>query len=196
MKYLLSLTLLAFGDWPQFLGPTRDGVATGPRPGTRAELLWKQDAGRGFAGPVIAEGRLILFERVKDRETIVALDVKTGQKVWTYDYDTRYQDDFGFDDGPRSAPTVAGGRVYTFGAEGMLTCLTTSNGKKIWNLDTRARYGWRKGWFGAAGAPLVEGNVVMLNIGGASGAGILAFDRESGKEVWRATQDEASYWSA
>jgi outer membrane protein assembly factor BamB len=192
---LLTSTLTFAADWPQFLGPTRDGVAPGPKPGTKAELLWKQDAGHGFAGPVIWEGKLVLFERVKDRETIVALDVNTGQKVWTYDYDTKYQDDFGFDDGPRSAPTVAGGKIYTFGAEGMLTCITAATGKKIWNVDTRAKYGFRKGWFGAAGAPLVEGNLVILNVGGTNGAGIVAFDKETGKQAWTATQDEASYSS-
>jgi outer membrane protein assembly factor BamB len=199
MKYLLgtiSVALLVVAaDWPQFLGPTRDGIAPGPRPGTKAELLWKQDVGRGFAGPVIADGRVILFERVKDRETIVALDVNTGQKVWTFDYDTKYQDDFGFDDGPRSAPTVAGGKIYTFGAEGMLTCVSASNGKRNWSIDTHNKYGFKKGWFGAAGAPLVEGNLVMINVGGSNNAGIVAFDRETGKQVWTATQDEASYSS-
>jgi len=197
--YKVSLLALAgiaafAADWPQFLGPTRDGIAPGPRPGTKAELLWKQDVGRGFAGPVIADGHVILFERVKDRETIVALDVNTGQRVWMFDYDTKYQDDFGFDDGPRSAPTVSGGKIYTFGAEGMLTCLNAASGKKIWNVDTHTKYGFRKGWFGAAGAPLVEGNLVILNVGGTS-AGIVAFDRETGKQVWTATQDEASYSS-
>jgi outer membrane protein assembly factor BamB len=194
MKPLLILLTLA-ADWPQFLGPTRDGTVPGPKPGTKLEVLWKQDAGHGFAGPVIVDGHAILFERVKDRETIVALDVNNGQKVWMYDYDTKYQDDFGFDDGPRSAPTVAGGKVYTFGAEGMLTCLNASTGKKIWSVDTRAQYQFRKGWFGAAGAPLVEGNLVMLNIGGTGGAGIVAFDKETGKQVWKATNDDASYSS-
>ena len=193
---LIGLTALAVAaDWPQFLGPTRDGIAPGPRPGTKAEILWKQDVGRGFAGPVIADGRVILFERVNDRETVKALDINTGKAIWTFDYDTKYHDDFGFDDGPRSAPTVAGGKIYTFGAEGMLTCLNASTGKKVWNVDTRAKYGFKKGWFGAVGAPLVEGNLVMLNVGGGNGAGIVAFDHETGKQAWTATQDEASYSS-
>ena len=106
MKILLFLLAAFAADWPQFLGPTRDGVAPGPKPGAKAELLWKHDVGHGFAGPVIADGRLILFERVKDRESVTAFDVNTGVKAWTSDYDTKYQDDFGFDDGPRSAPTV------------------------------------------------------------------------------------------
>ena len=106
MKFLLAFALLA-ADWPQFLGPTRDGIAPGPRPGTKAELMWKQDVGHGFAGPVIADNRLILFERVNSKESISARDLNTGKKLWTYDYDTRYQDDFGFDDGPRSAPTIS-----------------------------------------------------------------------------------------
>ena len=193
MNLLLALALLA--DWPQFLGPTRDGVVPGPRPGTKAELLWKQDAGHGFAGPVISDGRVILFERVKDKEVISSRDINTGKIVWTYDYDTKYQDDFGFDDGPRSAPTVAGGKIYTFGAEGMLSCVNAQSGKKVWNVDTRMKYSFRKGWFGAAGAPLIEGNLVILNIGGLNNAGIVAFDRETGKQVWTSTGDEASYSS-
>ena len=193
MKILLALLLLA--DWPQFLGPTRDGISPGPKPGTKAELLWKQDVGHGFAGPVLVDGHLIFFERVGSKEVVSARDVTTGKVLWTYSYDTKYQDDFGFDDGPRSAPTVAGGKVYTFGAEGTLTCLDASTGKKLWNVDTRTTYSFHKGWFGAAGAPLVEGNLVMLNIGGANNAGIVAFDRETGKQVWTATSDEASYSS-
>ena len=195
MKTFLVTLVFLGADWPQFLGPTRDGTAPGPKPGTKAELLWKQDVGPGFAGPVIADGRVILFERVKDRETIVSKDINTGQTIWTADYETKYQDDFGFDDGPRSAPTVSGGRIYTFGAEGMLTCLDFKTGKKLWNVDTKARYGFHKGWFGAAGAPLVEGNLVILNIGGSKGAGIVAFNRETGAQAWTATDDEASYSS-
>ena len=195
MKILLLLLVPFAADWPQFLGPTRDGVAPGPKPGTKPELLWKHDVGHGFAGPVIADGKLILFERLKDRESLTAFDVNTGAKVWTSDYETKYQDDFGFDDGPRSAPTVSNGKIYTFGAEGMLTCLNASSGKKIWNVDTRAKYGFHKGWFGAAGAPLVEGSLVMINAGGTNGAGIVAFDRETGKQAWTSTEDEASYSS-
>ena len=193
MKLLFALLLLA--DWPQFLGPNRDGISPGPKPGTKAELLWKQDVGHGFAGPVIADGHLILFERVGSKEVISARDVGTGKTIWTYGYETRYQDDFGFDDGPRSAPTVASGKVYTFGAEGTLTCVDAKSGKMIWNVDTRTKYNFHKGWFGAAGAPLVDGNLVMLNIGGANNAGIVAFDRETGKQVWTSTSDEASYSS-
>ncbi len=194
MKILVFVLALC-ADWPQFLGPTRNGIASGPKPGAKADLLWKHDVGHGFAGPVISEGKLILFERVKDREVLSAVQLNTGARVWTSDYGTKYQDDFGFDDGPRSAPTVANGKIYTFGAEGMLTCVNAATGKMIWNVDTRAKYGFRKGWFGAAGAPLVEGGLVMLNVGGNNGAGIVAFDRETGKQVWTSTEDEASYSS-
>ena len=98
-------------------------------------------------GPVIADGRLILFERVGNREQVSARDVNTGTKSWTFEYGTTYQDDFGFDDGPRSAPTIANGKIYTFGAEGMLTCLNLQTGKKQWSVDTRAQYGFRKAFF-------------------------------------------------
>lgn len=192
--FILALSALA-ADWPQFLGPSRNGAVEGPKPGLRAEPLWKQNAGHGFAAPVLAAGKLILFERRGDRESISALDRNSGKRLWSYEYETSYVDDFGFDDGPRSAPTVSGNDVYTFGADGMLTCLDLASGAKRWSVDTKARYGWRKGWFGAAGAPLVEGKLLLLNVGGRNGAGIVAVERSTGAPVWQATDDEASYSS-
>ena len=193
---MLPLTVLfLLADWPQFLGPARDGSAPGPVPGTSARLLWKQETGHGFAGPVIVDGKLIFFVRLNDKEVVSAVNVNTGSKLWTYEYSTGYRDDFGFDDGPRSAPTVADGRIFTYGAEGTLTALELASGKKLWSIDTRARYGWKKGWFGAACAPIVESNLVLVNIGGANHSGIVAFDVATGKQVWTATDDEASYSS-
>src|SRR5687768_14688033 len=115
-------------DWPQFLGPARNGVYTGPElassfPGGGPRLVWKREVGQGFSSPVISQGKLILFHRSGGKEVIECLDAATGKTIWSHDYPTAYRDDFGFDEGPRATPTVAGGRVYTFGAEGMLLCL-------------------------------------------------------------------------
>ena len=143
---------------------------------------------------MVAEGRLILFHRIGGKEVVEALDAATGRPIWSFDYPTQYRDDFGFDEGPRAAPTVAGGRVYTFGAEGALHCLDFATGKKIWSLDTHKQFQVAKGYFGAAGAPLVDGGRVLMNIGGAL-AGLAAFDAATGKTLWTVPNQEASYSS-
>jgi outer membrane protein assembly factor BamB len=187
-------------DWPQFLGPTRNGVYAGadlaenwPKDGPPA--VWQKSIGQGFSGPVVAEHKLVLFHRVKDEETVECLDAKTGKQLWAFAYPTEYQDDFGFDEGPRATPSIANGRVYTYGAEGKLHCLDFVNGKKLWSVDAKKDFSAAKGFFGIACSPLVESNTVMLNIGGQDGAGIVAFDAATGKVLWKATSDAASYSS-
>jgi len=187
-------------DWPQFLGPTRNGIYSGADlsakwPPAGPALIWKKDVGQGFSPPVVAQGRLILFHRIGDKEVIEALDPTAGKPIWKFDYPTRYRDDFGFDEGPRAAPAIAAGRVYTFGAEGTLHCLDFTTGKKIWSVDTHAKFQVRKGYFGAACSPVVDEGRVLMNIGGSSGAGLVAFDAANGNMLWKATDQEASYSS-
>jgi len=200
----LSLVMLATGvmlaqDWPQFLGPDRDGHYTGPALDVDWDAggppeVWRRAVGAGFAGPVVVDGRVILFHRVDDREVVEALDASTGEALWRYDYLTTYRDDFGFDEGPRAAPVVADGQVFTFGAQGQLHALSLATGDLGWSIDTKTEFDFRKGFFGAAGSPLVEGGHVIANIGGAD-AGVVAFDAETGAVVWAALDDEASYSS-
>lgn len=195
----LAISLSA-ADWPQFLGPTRDGVYSGndlaaswPKDGPRT--VWKRKVGQGFSGPAVQEGKLILFHRIEDKEAIECLEAKSGQKVWEYSYPTKYRDDFGFDEGPRATPAIALGKVYTFGAEGVLSCLDLATGKRLWAVETQKRFHAEKGFFGMACSPLVADGKVLLGIGGAEGAGIVAFDAATGNPLWRATNDEAGYSS-
>src|ERR1044072_1549428 len=104
---------LAAQDWPQILGPNRNGIYTGPPivpsfPRTGAPLLWKRDVGAGFAGPAVVGDRLILFHRVNNKETVEAMDALTGKTIWTFGYPPAYRDDFGFDEGPRAIPVISG----------------------------------------------------------------------------------------
>jgi outer membrane protein assembly factor BamB len=195
---LLGVPLTA-GDWPQYLGEGRDGVYKGPPladawPSGGPRVLWKKPVGEGFSGPVVSAGRLILHHRVGAEEVVEAMDIATGASQWRYAYPTNYRDDFGFDEGPRAVPVVAGGIVYTFGAQGQLHAVGLADGKKRWSEDTTARYRVAKGFFGAAGSPLVEDGRAIANVGG-RGAGIVAFDAATGKVLWTATDDEASYSS-
>jgi outer membrane protein assembly factor BamB len=186
-------------DWPQFLGPERNGVYRGPALAEKwgangPRVVWRKSVGQGFSGPVVASDRLILFHRLASEEVVEALDARTGAPQWRYAYPTSYRDDFGFDEGPRAVPVVADGVVYTFGAEGQLHAISLKTGTRIWSEDTRKRFGVAKGFFGAAGSPLAEGGKVLANIGGRS-AGIVAFDAKAGTVAWTATTDEASYSS-
>ena len=192
---------LVVEDWPQFLGPTRDGVYRGPRladawPASGPRVLWRKPVGQGLAGVAISGGRVILFHRVKGEEVVEALDSRTGTPQWRFAYPTSYRDDFGFDEGPRAVPVVAGGRVYTFGAESELTALDLATGKRLWNVNLMQRFGAAKGYFGAAGSPLVEDGRVLVNAGGKDkNAGIVAFNADTGAVAWTATNHEASYSS-
>ncbi len=200
-------TQLMAADWPQFLGPTRNGVYVGPPlastwPAQGPRKVWEKAIGQGLAGPVVAGDRVILFHRVKAEEVVEALDAKTGHTRWRYAYPTAYRDDFGFDEGPRAVPVVANGRVYTFGAEGQLHAVDAATGKGLWSVDTMKQFGVRKGFFGAAGSPLVEDGRVIANVGGRMGgaggkpAGIVAFNADTGTVLWTATDHEASYSSS
>jgi outer membrane protein assembly factor BamB len=198
---LLCLPLLGLAtDWPQLLGPDRNGVYEGGDipdswPAAGPPIVWSKKIGAGFSNPVVANQRLILFHRVGNEEIVEALDAQSGVGIWSYKYPTGYRDDFGFDPGPRASPIVMGGQVYTFGAEGTLHCLEFATGKKIWSVDTQKQFGVRKGFFGAGSTPLVEGSRLFLNVGGSDGSGLVAFDKDTGRVLWTATNDEASYSS-
>ena len=188
------LALLAFLDWPQFLGPARNGVYPGMDVKWPTAVAWSRDVGHGFAGPVIADGKVILFHRRKLREIVEAFDAASGKPLWNFEYASTYEDEFGFDDGPRSAPTVADGVVYTYGAQGMLHALDLATGKKLWSADLQEWYGARKGFFGTACSPLVVDGRVYVIVGGKT-FGIGAFDARTGKLKWGGTKHEASYSS-
>ena len=188
-------------DWPQFLGPNRDGVYLGDDlgeewPASGPPTVWERPVGQGYSNPVVANGRLILFHREGDKEVVEALDAQTGKPLWSFDYSTTYRSDFGFGEGPRASPVVVSGQVYTFGAQGVLHCLQVVSGRKVWSLDTHKKFGVQKGYFGAAGTPLVLGTQLFLNVGGAGGAGVVAIDKDTGRTLWTASEDPASHASA
>jgi outer membrane protein assembly factor BamB len=196
---VLAVPVLA-DDWPQWLGSHRDGISaetgllkTWPAP-SGPPLVWDKEVGEGFSGPVIVGKRLILFHRVGDKEVVECLDALKGTHVWTFDYATSYVDNFGKGNGPRSTPTVVGNRVYTLGAEGMLHCLDLESGKKVWARSLPAEYKIPANFFGVGTSPLVEGDLLLVNVGG-KGAGIVAFRTKDGSEAWKATTDGASYSS-
>lgn len=203
LPVLLAAPLPA-ADWPQFLGPTRDGradAAEAALPATFArepEVVWRKSAGSGFAGPVVAEGKLILFHREGSDMTTEALEPGTGRVLWRSVYVTDYVDSFGFDNGPRAVPAIAAGRVFTHGPEGRVTALDLATGRELWAFDTVAKAGSPQGFFGRAPSPLVVGDRVIIAAGGefdGHEAGLLALDVRTGQPAWSSVGDEAGYAS-
>src|SRR5882672_10461862 len=126
-------------DWPQFLGPTRNGVYAGKDlaaawPAGGPKILWQHKVGAGWSGPVVSGGKVVLFYRIEDKETVECLDAASGKPIWKGEYETVYRDDFGFDEGPRGTPAIDDGKVYTFGADGILSCWEMSGGKRVWQV--------------------------------------------------------------
>jgi outer membrane protein assembly factor BamB len=189
------------GDWPQILGPHRDGRAEGESiaaswPAAGPKVVWERPVGRGYAGVAVVGERGVLFHRVENEELVQAFDVRTGKFSWKFAIPTSYVSGISPDDGPRCVPVIHGDRVIAFGAQGNLACVRLADGAKIWTVDTHAEFRAGEGYFGAGSSPIVEGDKVIVNVGGAkSDAGIVAFSLESGQLVWKATREDASYSS-
>jgi outer membrane protein assembly factor BamB len=178
-------------DWPCLLGPTHNEVCTETHllhefPAGGPKLVWEAEKGEGYASPVVAANRLILFHRVGDRERIDCLDALSGKPNWSFDYPTQYTDDWGYTNGPRSSPAIGDGAVFAIGAEGKLHCLDLATGKLRWQHDLTAEYKLKKGFFGVGASPLVEGDLLIVNVGAQGGPCVVAFDVHSGKVVWNA----------
>ena len=187
------------GDWPQWLGPNRDGVAVGekfslPKDGATFPTLWKVSLGEGWAAPVVLDGKLVIHHRPGVEESIDCLDSSSSKLLWRYAFASGYRDGFGMAEGPRSTPTIAGGKVFAYGPQGILNCLDLKTGKLKWTVNVAKQFRSPQGFFGRCCSPLVVGTLVMIDVGG-SGAGVVAFDVETGKVRWESGEYENDYSS-
>jgi outer membrane protein assembly factor BamB len=184
-------------DWPQWLGPKRDGSSTEKVKSWKGDLkvVWRKPVGPGHSSPVVANGKVYLYTRVpgKEEEAITAFDARSGKELWSRSYPReKFSSPFGT--GPQATPAVSAGRVYSFGATGVLACFEANKGKLEWKVDTRKDLKGRSLWFGAACSPLIEGDKVIVNVGGKD-ASIVAFNNSDGKVGWKALDDRPSYSS-
>ena len=176
------------GDWQAFLGPTHNGVS----PETRLSrtlpppLVWEFPKGESYASPAVAGDRLVFLHRVADEEVVECLHPETGASRWRFRYPTAYEDRYGYNNGPRASPVIDAERTYIMGAETRLHCLELATGKVIWKHDLRTEYNVTQDFFGTASTPLVEGSLLIVNVGARGGPTVVAFDKATGKEVWRA----------
>ncbi|HKI03838.1 MAG TPA: PQQ-binding-like beta-propeller repeat protein [Thermoanaerobaculia bacterium] len=189
-----DITLAA--DWPQFRGPNRDGISPETAvlkswPASGPKVLWKVPLGEGYSQVVSAKGRLFTLAGQGGDEVAAALDAATGKQVWRVRIDRKYESGQG--NGPRSTPTVDGDLVYVLSASGKLAALRTANGQVAWQHDLRGEYGANPPGWGVSTSPLVEGNLLVVNVGGTGNKSIVAFDKTSGKPVWTSQNDGAGY---
>ncbi len=185
-------------DWPNFLGPRFDGTSSETGlleswPVGGPPLLWSRSLGASYSAPVTRLGRLILLHRVGNEEIVEAVKAETGAAIWKSAYPTSYVDQYGYNGGPRSSPTVEGKRIYTFGAEGKLTCLDFETGQILWQRRINRDFKVPQNFFGVGSAPVIAGDLVLTNAGGPGGAGIVAVDKKTGLTVWSTGTDGASY---
>ncbi len=194
---LLCAAVAAAGDWPQWLGPARNGsspeIVAPWKEAPRA--AWRQPVGEGHSSPVVAGGRVFLHTKVKDKEEeqVTAWDAATGKQLWQKSYPRApFKSIFG--NGPRATPAVVGDKVYTLGVTGVLTCWEAATGKQVWQVDTLKKFNAPNLLFGVSDSPLIAGERLFLNIGG-KGASIMAFNKDSGEVLWKNLDDRASYAS-
>jgi outer membrane protein assembly factor BamB len=196
-----STSNLSAGDWPQILGPNRNGISTDEQladsfPAGGPTPVWEAKIGSGAAGVAVVGGSVVLFHRVADEDTLSAYAAGTGKPLWSQGFKTDFQPQVGTENGPLAMPTIHAGRVYSFSADGHLNCVELETGKPVWHRQTHREFHASPGYFGAGSSPLVEGRMVIVNVGGdRDGAGIVAFDLENGKTMWTSTREQASYSS-
>ncbi len=196
---VLAGIVLSAADWPQWRGPRRDGVAaeTGllkTWPAEGPPLAWRASgAGNGYSSFAIAGGRLYTLGAKGPQEYVMAYDTATGKSIWEAPIGSRLSQDRG--DGPRGTPTIDGTRVYAIGGRGDLACVDLATGKKIWGVSFPGEFSASIPNWGYSESPLVVGDRVIVNAGGAD-ASIVAFEKATGKVLWKSGSDRAAYSSA
>ncbi len=186
-------------DWPRFLGPQDQPVSPETKlskklPASGPPLVWEVKKGSGYASPAIAGEKVLLFHRVENKETLDCLDSANGRRFWTRGYDITYKDRYGYSDGPRASPVIDGSRVYTYGVASRLSCVDLASGALVWEKDCAKEYGVPQYFFGTGATPLVQGDLLIVDMGGTDRTAVVAFDKATGAQKWVVKNDwNASY---
>jgi outer membrane protein assembly factor BamB len=197
---VLAVALARADEWPQWLGPQRDGVwrETGileKFPTNGPTIRWRHEVAVGYAGPAVANGQVYITDFLAAKrstnspkgiipgtERVFCLEEKNGNVLWQYEYDCSYT--IAYPAGPRATPVIHDGKVYTLGAEGNLCCFDTQKGRVIWAHDFKKDYNIKAPMWGFAAHPLIDGKKLICLAGG-EGSVAVAFDKDTGKEIWR-----------
>lgn len=188
-------------DWTSFLGIRHNGTSreTGLKkkfPYSGPPLVWEMSKGTGYSSPAIAGDKLVFVHRKGAEEVIECLHPETGERYWQHTYPTSFEDRYGYNNGPRSSPVIDADRVYVVGAECKLHCLHLPTGRVIWRRDLQKEFNVPQDFFGVASTPLIEEDLLIVNVGAPGGPSVAAFHKLTGKMSWGAgTEWGASYAS-
>jgi len=205
LLFAAPLSVSSAAEWPEWRGgPERAGVWNEPGlprtlPGEGPKILWSQTIGAGYSSPSVSGGRVYVLDRLKppaagaDTERVLCFAAATGQPLWTNAYPCALKFKGGYENGPRATPTVRAGKVFTLGSMSDLRCLDAASGRTLWQHDLRAEYQARIPTWGTASAPWLEGSLVIVQAGGTNRTSVVAFDQDTGREVWRSLDDKPGY---
>ena len=187
------------GDYPEFLGPGRSGMLTGiplDRDWNTSppQKVWRQPIGLGWSAFAVSGRRAITQEQRQEDELIVCYEMETGRALWAHTNHVRFSETLG-GDGPRATPTIEKGRVYTMGASGILDCLDEATGQLVWSRDVLSENRLMNLTWGKSCSPLLVGELVVVSGGKPREKTLLAYEAGTGKPVWQAGDDDASYAS-
>lgn len=190
-------------DWPQWRGPQRDGVwresgVLEKFSGPELKAQWRAKISSGYSGPTVADGRVFVTDRFvkpQQSERVHCFRADNGKKLWTHTYPCKYSG-VSYEAGPRASVSIDGDRAYSLGTMGHLFCLKTNDGSVAWQHDLHAKYQIRFDQliWGVSASPLVDGDLLIVQVGGGKpDSCLVAFDKLTGEERWRALDDRPSY---
>ena len=187
----------AKGEWPQFLGPQRNGLSSETGlldrwPADGPKEIWRVPGGVGMSGLAISRGRVLTLVQREGKQWLISLDAKTGESVWQTPLAPEYRNPMG--NGPRGTPAIAGDQVFVFTGEGILSAHDFRDGKQLWSHHVVKELSGKEAEYGMACSPLVVGEQVIVTAGSPKGT-LVAFDAKSGKQLWTAGSDPAGYSS-
>lgn len=187
LTVVVTATCAAAADWPQFLGPQRDGVAAdaklaGAWPAGGPKLLWRRPMGVGFGGASISGGKVYVLDRVDDAQDVLrCLNLADGEEQWSFAYDAPGKLDH---NGSRSTPTVDAKYVYTVGPFGHMHCVDKATHKPVWSKHLLSDFGGKRPNWGVSQSPALYKDAVIVAPLGAR-AGVVAFEKATGTPLWQ-----------
>lgn len=213
----LSPALLVAEDWPTFLGPRHNSTSSetglqAPWPKGGPEILWQRKLGTGYGIGSIADGKFYQFDRHDNQNRMDVLEVTSGHKLWQYEYSTAYEDALGYNNGPRCSPVIDDDRVYIYGAEGQLHCVSLETHQAVWKRNLSEEFNVVPNFFGVGSTPVIFEDKLLVMVGGSpeefkglgpyqigrvsgNGSALVALDKKTGKTIYKISDELASYAS-